>query len=655
MNKFRSSFLSAGLLLVLASPVLQIAAENCGDCNTDRSCSSNTSCGSCGNSDCNGCSSSNSCGSCSNSDCNGCGSCGDTCSTSTLCGSCGPCPTVLLGRSAHDNTAYRWLPFAFHPDSCEFSGGFTLGFEFQQTFKDRDLARCLFGGRSTLEFKGSSVANRGNAILADNFGLSPFFQGSISFCPQIRNYNLHFESLWQFNNWLEGLYLRADLTFSHQERRLFADSGCCACPTDTLSTSTLNSTPFPAGYMAGGTSTTAVATTSILTALGGQSLFGDMQTPWKFGRFSSCKLDDNKVAGFSIDLGYNFWLCEDSHLGIFIRYSAPTGTKLDGSQKNAAFFFAPIIGNGHYNELGGGLTAHKELWANECGDSISVYLDGYATHLFDTCQVRSFDFLGKGCLSRYMLLKGLTPSSDVFPTGGESIGFAYDGSLINGINFATRNVRSSISVQGDASLRFIYQHNNFYMSLGYNAFGRAREDVCLKAGTPCNAIAADSHYGFKGCAPVDVFSFAVTGSVVDLTGTGIQPSNLTQSDATICACGTNDHGVSSQVALSGAGTGTIFLTVPIAPSTSVAVLSDNGLIADVSVPAVEVVADATTLDVQGGRIPRLFTNKGFITMDYVWDRCEWSPYIGIGGEVEGGSRCCDIKQWGVWLKGGFSF
>lgn len=673
MNKTRVSFISLGLLLICAA-VPTVLADSCSPCNSNNgvSCSTSSNCcrNNCGDSNCNGnCSSNN--------------NCTNSCNTG--------CSTLIVTRDSHSNTAYRYLPFAYIESECEFNGGIALGYEFQQTFKSGDMARCMFG-TNVLSFKGSQVAGRASTdIIADNFGLSPLFQGTLRVCPQVRNHNLKFESYWGFDNWLEGLYLRADLTFTHQERRLFED--CNTCLTSTVVTTT----PFPPGYMGTGSVTPA---SDILTALGGSFLFGDMQTAWQYGRFDRCKHSDNKVAGFSLDLGYAFWKECDSHFGIFLRYEAPTGTKINGRQCAAENIFFPVIGNMHHNGFGGGLTAHKELWSNDCGDAIEIYLDGYATHLFKNCQVRSFNLLrtstavtnvvnfnngccnscgssscsgcgdcnnnnncddscstasnsaSLGCLSRYMLLKQLTPTAAPFD-------FAFTGTLINAINFTTRNVKSSIGVTGDATLAFIYRHKGFSLQLGYNIFGRQQEKLCLQPGTvPCSTFDANYSYGLKGCTGDYYYSYPVTaGSTTGIT-TGPTLLNATATaSSSITSCGTTDN----PVAISTASVAAVDWTNPFKCSGALAnaipnptvVATITNCLASSSNPAVPL-TDAN-LDIESGRVQRLVSNKGFLAMNYEWDECEWMPYIGIGGEVEGGSRCCDFKQWGVWLKGGFSF
>lgn len=665
MNRFRNQFTRLTLLYALAAvPAFNTQADSC---NTD-SCA--TSC-STSNNDCN-----------SNKDCNNNNDCNTGCST---------CHTIIATRPTHSNTAYRYLPFA-DQDLCEFNGGMTVGYMFNQTFNPCSLAKCAVG-TNVLSFKGSAIATRNNAtdLVADYFGLSPLFVGTLNLCPQVRNHSLKFESYWDFANWAEGLYLRADLTFSHQERTLFGDD-CTSCLTDTTIS---NTSPFPVGYMGTG-SVAAFAT--IQQALAGTG-FGDVAA-WKYGKFKFCKQSTNKIDGFSLDLGYDFIRSDDSHFGIFIRYVAPTGTKIDGAYNE--FFFAPLVGNMHHNALGGGLNAHKELWANDCGDSLTVHLDGYALHLFDDCQVRSFDFnatgtaavvaavtasnnscdtdcnsndncsttstTSAGCLSRYTLLKQLAPA-----TSGTA-GYTATGVDIPGINFATRNVTSSIGVQGDASLRFIYRHNGFSMQVGYNIFGRQEEKLCFRqTSVPCSGTSnvpfdANFSYGFKGCNGDYYYVYPTTSTGVNTftiaAGVPVATlSNATSSNASATTCGTIDSGVTTlvggtTVTAAGVDYKQAYNTVLAAQANAVAVgVANQSLtIAQTSAPAIALSNDPNkALNINSGRAARLVTNKGFVTLDYTWECCDWQPFLSLGGEVEGGSNSCDFKQWGVWLKGGFSF
>ena len=70
---------------------------------------------------------------------------------------------------------------------------------------------------------------------------------------------------------------------------------------------------------------------------------------------------------------------------------------------------------------------------------------------------------------------------------------------------------------------------------------------------------------------------------------------------------------------------------------------------------------------------RGISHKVFSHFSYTWDRCDWMPFIGVGGSAEFGknekcndscetecSPClscidCSLSQWSVWVKGGVSF
>lgn len=600
-------------------------------------------------------------------------SCSDSCpsgaATTTTRTSCNQnCRTILIGRPTNDNTAYRYLPWEHRIECDSFNGGAALGYEYQQTFDSSSLATCLFG-KQTLSFKGSQVVGRNNEldIIADYFGLSPLFEGTITFHPQIQNSNVHLESYYEFGGCVKGLYLRADMTLTHQRRSLYRDLCSCAPETDVAGSAT---TFFPQGYMGApivgsGLEGPGAPITTIQKALSGVIEFGtpfsdvvlnirDVRPPWHFGRFPCTALTDTQIAGLSLDFGYDFIRNDCSHIGIFVRYSAPTGTMLNASDKYYGNVFSPIIGNGRHHELGGGLTAHVGIWENSCGDALELYLDGYATHLFNACQIRSFDFKGAGCLSRYMLLKDITPAP------GTILQFVVP--IVNGINFATRNVTSSIKVQGDATLRMIYSHSDFSLGLGYNVFGRAEESLCLRPGSPCGSINLTHQYGFKGCEGIAYFTYNENGSaqVINVLGNGpvYTPTRSTATNsATITSCGTTDNAVTTDL---GPGN-TVGINwnnqfrgngEPANAVTNLTPVADL-VVAFSSNPPVALTD--SSLNIASGQAARLLTHKGFVTFDYMWSCNRYLPYLSIGLEVEGGSRCCDIKQWGAWIKGGITF
>lgn len=582
-----------------------------------------------------------------NNDCNSDSNCSTDCNSSKT--SCGKCHSVYIPRSTNSNTAYFFLPFAHKADMDTWYAGMELGVEYQRSFKDKDIAKALFG-TETLKFQGSQITDRdSSALLADYFGLSPFTDSSLSLKPRIENVNLHFQSYLGMDCWLEGLYGQVNFTFTHQKRELRS------CNSNCTSTVTTDTQVFPYGYMADATVT---PTTDIKTALGGDFKFGDMQTPWNYGRFKFCDMTENKVAGVDVILGYDFWRNDCSHFGAYFMYVAPTGNK--PCAKNV---FSPVVGNGKHHEVGGGIEGHWKLWDGNCDDSITAYFDGNITTALKNHQDRSFDFKNSGCMSRYMLLKELVPTTS-------TLQFEYNGTLINAINWTTRRVDVKIPVKGDATLRFVYKRGCFDFGLGYNFYGQSHEKIsCNLDKFPCNDTFANKHYGKKGCNGVSYFDYTRTGANVYVAA-GSESTNATSSNAAISGtnpCGTPDN--RTVVVANPITTGFVAVdwTSAVLPAPGLGIEADAlaGHLTDAnvvnpaiipaaynSIPAVEVTS--ADLDKKSAESPKQISSKGFATMNYTWTDCDWTPYLGLGAEVEGGNHET-LKQWGVWIKGGISF
>jgi hypothetical protein len=659
---------------------------------------------------------------CSSGSCGTSGSvnnCATNCSTncSTDCSNgCGSCVTTYIPRSVGDNTAREMQEHYTHLfDQDCFNGGASIVFEYQRSFRGERLAQCLFGD-CNLKFVGSDALGTGTRgardILANNFGLSPEANAAININPRIENFIVDFQGYFGLDNWWNGLYFRAHLPVAHTRWDLRAACGtrdCCTsscssnCSTDCSSSSncstncssnnncstncdsvtscTVVQTAFRPGCVAPIAAGSIKPAASIQEALGGDFVFGAMQTPWKFGRFKFCRQTDSKLADVDLSLGWNFWNCEDYHLGVYLKYVAPTGTRIDACHaKNA---FSPVVGNGRFQELGGGITAHAELWNCDDNHSITMYLEGYAVHKFSTCQVRTFD-LKNGCLSRYLLLKEFTRGST-----GE---FSANGNLISAVNWATRFADVSVDVLGDASLKFVYRHCGWSFGLGYNIYGSTKENVCLK-GTFADSSLNNRFFGIKGCSPVqvqgigtelntavpaaEVTSAAGTNAITFNPLAGSTPFTATQSNATIFACGTTDSAQAlrraataatpnsgffyadscvNNLATSASGTATSTLTPAQASSSTAGTINPaNGEVSGLT-NAPKILNDEN-INVESAANPRQISNKVFGTLDYEWHDCDWKPFIGILGEGEFASRenCCTLNQWGVGLRGGLSF
>lgn len=598
-----------------------------------------------------------------------CCDCTYDCTTTTKCQrrGCDQCHSVYIPRSTHSNSAYFWLapaPADLDTDCWHHEGD--VGIEYLRSFRSCDLARCLLG-TNNLHFQGSQVPNRDSgALVADYFGLSHLFDGNLIVKPRIQNVNLHLQERLYLDRCHENLWVQLNVTFTHQKRNLFGSD--CIC--DPISSSTQAGTIFPEGYMDFGIRAANSANTQVYTpaptfsapgikdALSGDFLFGQMQTPWKFGRFLFDYQTLNKVAGVSLLLGYDFCRADDHHLGLFFQWTAPTG-----NVPNATYVFSPVVGNGKHNEIGAGIDAHWDICQTD-EHRIALYLNGNVTTMLKNCQVRSFDFINRGCLSRYMLLKELTPTPPQAGTlanvqqSGNFGSFNYVGNLINGINFATRFVQVKVPVKGDATLRCIWHHERWDFGVGYNIYGQSSERLCIKPdAAPCSALDLTKHYGVKGCTGVAAYGYTYS-TATNATNSTLQ--SLLVLNATSGATATNcdavdfpllqkDIGATNLAADWRTGINEPFNASNIPNPTSLSLVR----IASSSAPAKEVtIAD---LDLLSGISPKQVIHKGFVTLTHTWKDCDYKPFVGLGAEVEGNSGRCNLKQWGFWLKVGTVF
>lgn len=476
-------------------------------------------------------------------------------------------------------------------------GGFQLAFEYQRSFDAARLARGMFGS-NVLNFAGSSVAAPvANSLLADNFGLSQNFQGSVSLKPVIQSYNLHFDWFVGLDEWVKGLYFQFDMNFEHQKREL--NGGCF--------TSTSTTVVFPVGYMSAAASTVAPVA-DLRTALGLQTLFGDKKTATKYGRFDFCDRTESGIAGLSMNFGYDFARCDDYFLGAFFRVVAPTGSKV-----KPCYVFDSIVGNGKGWELGAGISSRWEMWNNNDCQKLTAMLDGYVVSVLNHHSLRTFDLASTNtalrvdytcanscnnscavnscavnscnnscavnscntscaisncsdscglsgcstgcsssndcnsgcnncnalnCLTRYQLLQQFNLAGGVY---------TYANNLITAADFTTRNVDVRTAVKGDATLRLVYTHGGFDLGFGYNVFGMSREKI-TSVGQPdsCIFTATGQVYGVKGCHGVAYLAYPTSGTsnsdTIVSTTPIVVPYVATRSNATAYANGCNGVG-----------------------------------------------------------------------------------------------------------------
>lgn len=635
--------------------------------------------------------------------------CNEDCFTTSAVAS--PVRPLIIPRNQGANTARELVGLQEFMHLCnvpETYGVVAMEFEYTRSFRPARIAKQLFGDTSCevcydndqtylLNFQGSKIQDRNEfALIADNFGLSQDFDGTLALSPRISNLILDIEYYVSLDCWMENAWFRTNLPITHTYWNLFDfGSGTCnPCDIEKIDRNSQN-TPFPPCYMASGDNgeNNIPVTDDIITALSGEFLFGDMQTPWHYGKFATNCLDKTRLADIDLIFGYDFLCTDYHHLGLYLQATAPTG-----NAPNAEFIFEPIAGNGHHWGLGGGISSHFTLCDNDYDQNLSIWIVGNIQHLFSDRQVRSFDFKDQGPMSRYMLLKE-------FDSNG-----AYTGNMINAINFTTRTVESKFKIMGDASIKFALYNRGMTFDIGYNIWGRSCEEIRLCGKAPLKRATCgpnantkspennqkDNTFGFKGCEGTCTNNFTTETNVNGIQrGFAANPSstrlNSTQSDATAYNCGTVDNGQFISGTSNGNGTNTLNagdtanLTWDSTQTTETSLVTTaNPGIIPTDVPNGVIFAQSSNppklltvedLNFVGARSS--LTHKIFGYVGYTWYECSLTPFVGIHGEVEFDDRqnCGDscsnlcshsdatkdtcinrsINQWGIGIKGGMAF
>ncbi|MBA3751925.1 hypothetical protein H0X06_03990 [Candidatus Dependentiae bacterium] len=536
--------------------------------------------------------------------------------------------SVYIPRSVGANTAREmvgWEEFIHQYNVGDYylTTGHVLGYS--HSIKPRTIARSLFGD-CILRFAGSQVKNRGSCeLLADNFGLSPFLRGTVTVNPVIENLVLDNQFFFGLDPLFPGLYVRIHAPVVHTRWNLGLKQ--------RITSSSKESTDFPACYMA---EEPARGSSTILQALQGNSTFGDMKNPWNFGRMRSDVSTRTGFADIDLIVGCDSWQSDEYHFGFYGQLVIPTGNK-----PSARFLFDPIIGNARHLEIGVGISGHIILWQRDVESLIAFFCEGNATHLFKNTQQRSFDFCNNGPLSRYMLLKEFITVDNQF---------IYGGSLSNAIDFATRPVSVSIAIQGDISATFCFRSPCFIADVGYNFYGRSKEQLKFKKRNDDARF-----FGIKGTEGICGLEYSTINELPVTFGQLVAkvPLHSTQHNATIY------HGSCTDNPL-----------VPISQNPGDSVVTafsrQEGVIegsdicrAFTSNPPVLVTTN--DLHKRSGTLPSQATHKVFGYLGYNfydWDRC-YNPYLGVGGELEIDAFSFKLRnalnQWSVWLKGGFEF
>ena len=574
-------------------------------------------------------------------------------------------------------------------------GVFSITPEYERSFKGNHIAESLFCGslyqrtcstpNVAFKVQGSQVENRDpRAWLADYFYLPTDFSSIININPKIDTFLIDFNIYVGFDTWAPGLFFRAHAPMT--ETRW--DLGFCES----------NITEGTHGYDPGYYSDSFTTNTNRNIIVGmkrndllknfeqfifEQRSITDSETisyePLRYARMSTYRLTKSRLAEIQCALGYNFLLDTDYHLGLELRGSIPTGNRPTG-----AFLFEPIIGNGHHGELGLGLTGHWSFWhdTDHCRN-LSFYCDANITHMFKTCQQRTFDLVGKP-LSRYMIAMDMRPPVTNLTTQSQTPTAQFQQRFVPVANITTLPVDVSCAIQADIACKCAFTTSCVQWDLGYDFWYRSCEKISLHYDYCCKNR-FEQRWALKGDSFVFGFPQHVNGSIAEKGGVALSPS---QSKATISS-GTNNwpDGINGHAWNQNPG---IDFPADFAYNDNNRPLVTHQLEYSDTWDQVYTTVDPVIItyndiDMNNAR-SRGISHKIFTHLSYTFSNCEtWTPYLGIGGEVEFGrntkqhgctrpaqscshiypeypspqTSCscnyCSLSQWGLWLKGGLSF
>ncbi|MCX5925018.1 MAG: hypothetical protein NT124_01825 [Candidatus Dependentiae bacterium] len=543
-------------------------------------------------------------------------------------------------------------------------GFFSVTPSYQSSFNASALTRSLFGSDlicqnqcQSIKIQGSAVDNRDpRAWLANNFYLPTDFQSILTFEPTISNALIDFNAYIGLDRWVSGMYGRIYAPFVHTKWDLHMKEKVLT-PT----------TPDERGILPNATAFFAGSTPPVKTVLYGPTS-NRTQTPLIRNPLMASKMSGNNcsnhktINGFGeirAELGWDFIHNYDYHLGVYLTGAAPTGTTPD-----AAFLYAPMVGNRKHGELGAGITGHWQWWKSEhewhhCG----IYLDAQVTHIFTAQEQRAFDLKGiNGPLSRYMLAAKMNDKATNQLTGEDNftevaVPYQFANEYTPVANLTTQKVGVSIGAQADATAWFNYTADAFSCDIGYNFWMQTREQIHCSSScgprlrTEKNTWVLNGDAIFFGTGRSDKRTYPLSFSESKATihaGTNQQFKNTSASDLPFRYDPLTNPGVDNALpdafnippVLGVQGLDTLAFL----PETSIGMwITDEPLFLS---------EEHIALTPNGSTLSHTF----FANVGYTWECGRIAPYISVGGQAEFGSsdttcsRSCALSQWGVWAK-----
>lgn len=395
----------------------------------------------------------------------------------------------------------------------------TTGTTTGAVFEGGSSAASFFlpGGKSVIRVREDGSGD----VQANWFGLgnpNGGFSSDFSIRPERRVFAWHNHFHFNLDNWLCGLWAEIDFAVVRAKHNL----NCCenvirqgtVCGLANF-TQAISRVGLPLG------------TTTTTTSATGCSGDCDSTTAGTFSRFNCFDCHHTGVDDIEFKLGYNWYYCEDDHVGIYIAATAPTGRRVRNH-----FVFEPVVGT-RQGSVGFGVTGDYTFWANDdC--NLSIATDFEYRFGFSGRECHSFDLKTNGEWSRYLLV--VTQAQPFNPQPA--------------INFLTTSVRVETRNTIDWWLALNYEWCGWDFELGYELWWRDcerlknRDGDCSGLGTSGIGGCDDNSNG--RCCPATQFAQLGTVGIFDIarqcdaattasTATiaqGRGPTNAAKSDAT---------------------------------------------------------------------------------------------------------------------------
>ncbi len=493
-----------------------------------------------------------------------------------------------------------WYPMM---DEEGWHGTFGVGFDFQHSFNSNCKTNADTIGSGCCTALGSlpfwSSNNSNVMTVGDNsgafnvdayqFGMGPVTtNGAISLTPVVYQTGADFMLYVGSHKTERGFFLKAH-----------GPVGVMNINPNLGDTNTIEPVDFARGALSSAAATPAPYDSMKKAFQGGQSA-GFLQ-PMIRGLINCDRTSSAKFGDLEFALGYNLYADENKHIGIAVRFSAPTGNKADG-----IYVFEPIFGrNGHWG-AGGEIIAHWKFWESDSSDDkwAQMFFDGDVIHLFNSKHIRSFDLAANGPGSKYLLIAQYI--GDTAATASE-----FQNQIMNAVNITTMGVCSTFAAEGNFALGFDFHWKNWSLEIGYEGWGRTCEKLVLDCACP---------------GSTNFNQFAVLGRQTPYN-TGGTFIGLCEPLAKIGE--SQDYSATATTTIVDA------------------CLSANRIPADPNV----------ALDVDGQRARAIYTSKPYAELRYTWTDSDYVPYLAVtgGAEIPNTHKNEAAKLWNIGLNGGIAF